>query len=476
MNYQTLRKLILAGLPLEAANELQASQVLFVPLSHSRALQFDSSLVVGKRGAGKSYWRAMLADADNRQLIGNALGNEKLKTAEVKIGFSSVREGNLYPDHRTFSKLLEKQPAEFIWLAIIVRLLPRIPAEVPVTNWDATVNWAKDNSEKVDELLRDYDAALVEQNKYCLFLFDELDRLAPSNYQKSSQATKDLLRLALDFRGFQRIRIKIFVRSDILSRPEVVAFTDSSKLLAGRVDLDWSWEDLYGLFFSYLANSDNNTNDAKEFRELTDKYSLEWRELSGKYVLQRNRSDIDLSMKDLFHLIAGKYMGKTNKKGDTYKWLPNHLQDGQQYVSPRSMLAALRKAAEESANHTGKAALHYEAIKRGVSAASDIRVREFRDEYPWVAKVMDSLSGMGVPGRLQDLKSKWRAKNTIEDIEKMSGEDWIPPAKLKQGENGVIEELVELGVVERLPEGKFNVPDVFRLGYGLTRKGGVPVG
>ena len=72
-------------------------------------------------------------------------------------------------------------------------------------------------------------------------------------------------------------------------------------------------------------------------------------------------------------------MGKDHRRGLPYTWLPNHLADALDEVSPRSFLAALRVAADDSAS-TDTTALSYEAIKHGVQAASRIRVVEISVE------------------------------------------------------------------------------------------------
>jgi hypothetical protein len=38
----------------------------------------------------------------------------------------------------------------------------------------------------------------------------------------------------------------------------------------------------------------------------------------------------------------------------------------------------------------------------------------------------------------------------------------------------VIDDLAELGVMQKLGEGRINVPDVYRLRFGIKRRGGVP--
>lgn len=49
----------------------------------------------------------------------------------------------------------------------------------------------------------------------------------------------------------------------------------------------------------------------------------------------------------------------------------------------------------------------------------------------------------------------------------------LPPRHVEQGPDGVRADLESLGVFMRLHDGRVNIPDVFRVGYGLGRRGGV---
>ncbi|MXY16044.1 MAG: hypothetical protein F4Y57_03335, partial [Acidobacteria bacterium] len=49
----------------------------------------------------------------------------------------------------------------------------------------------------------------------------------------------------------------------------------------------------------------------------------------------------------------------------------------------------------------------------------------------------------------------------------------LPPSHIDDGPNGVRRDLEALGVFQRMSDGRVNVPDLFRVGYGLRRKGGV---
>ncbi|HDO33830.1 MAG TPA: hypothetical protein ENH08_01765 [Chromatiales bacterium] len=169
-------------------------------------------------------------------------------------------------------------------------------------------------------------------------------------------------------------------------------------------------------------------------------------------------------------------MGKGPRRGYPYTWVPNHLADAQGNVSPRSFLAALRKAAEDTDQRypDHEWPLHYESIKRGVQAASGIRVDEMREDYPWVDVLMELLRGKVVPCDFEELAQIW-PKDALDRLETrgQQGQERLPPAHLDEGPEGLRRDLEELGVFLRMRDGRVNIPDVFRVGYGLGRRGGV---
>ena len=50
----------------------------------------------------------------------------------------------------------------------------------------------------------------------------------------------------------------------------------------------------------------------------------------------------------------------------------------------------------------------------------------------------------------------------------------LPPQDMERGWQGIKDELVRLGVFEDMRDGRINMPDLFRVGFRLGRKGGVP--
>ena len=99
---------------------------------------------------------------------------------------------------------------------------------------------------------------------------------------------------------------------------------------------------------------------------------------------------------------------------------------------------------------------------------------ELQEDYPWVHQVLTPLEGMVVPCKFGDIAKRWREEDLPQRLEEATdGEVKLPPRHVEEGARGIREELEALGIFQRMNDGRVNVPDVFRVGYRLGRKGGV---
>ena len=116
-----------------------------------------------------------------------------------------------------------------------------------------------------------------------------------------------------------------------------------------------------------------------------------------------------------------------------------------------------------------------QSIKRGVQEASKIRVRELQEDYPWVNQVLSSLGGKVVPCGFGEVAKRWKSQSVLDRLgeEAAANEVKLPPRHIDDGPEGIRRDLESLGVFQRMQDGRVNIPDVFRVGYGLGRKGGV---
>ena len=166
-------------------------------------------------------------------------------------------------------------------------------------------------------------------------------------------------------------------------------------------------------------------------------------------------------------------MGRDRRRGVPYVWSVGHLADGKGRTSPRSFLAAIRQAAEDSLERYPEhpRPLHYESIKRGIQKASEIRVDEMAEDYPWVRTFMSPLAGLTVPCEYALFEQRW-----THDFPGGPGAapiERLPPQHAERGWDGLRQDLIRLGVFDVKKDGRIDMPDLYRVGFGLGRRGGV---
>lgn len=450
---------------------------IYMPSGHYKAIALDRPLVVGDRGAGKSFWLKSLVDPTRRVLIGKIFDFPVLLLCDVVTGFDPTATGN-YPDSRVLATLIQSgfEPSD-IWHAVMVQAC--LPALIPpeVDAWPDKIQWVNTQSEAVAKQLRDKNAALAAKGKSLLIAFDGLDRLA-TTWKLTINLVRGLLQAQLDFSKYTNLRTKAFIRPDLFSDPEIRRFPDASKLVSLAVKLEWETIDLYGLMWQYLANSSDiaASTSFRLFCEESGQFKWSSKD-SSLFVLNEEIRHDESKQEALFHKIAGRTMGGA-RSGNTWTWLPNHLSDAHGYTSPRSFLVALRSAAVDSRKRKfigPEYALHTASIKEGVSSASEVRRNELEENLPWIKDIFDPLKGLALPSRRQDVVSRWRKTKTLETLLTTSSIVPLPEKISVTDPSSILLALEQLGLCRMLDDGRVDFPDIVRVNAGMTRKGGVPV-
>lgn len=472
----------LADLPELAAQENLTPPELarvYVPAQHLKALHLDASVVVGMRGAGKSWWTAVLASDLHRGFVSKQLHGSSLARVTARVGFGLDDTEAEFPRPEALGDLVDQSldPVD-IWQTVVLRHVLRAvekPSPFAERAWREAIQWFIDHRNEANDLLTECDAQLTAENRVLLVLFDAFDRLA-ADWEKVRLLTSGALKVGLRMRSRHSIRTKFFVRPDLDEDDEVWRFPDSSKLRQAKVDLAWSSADLYGLVFMHLGNA---RHFGPQFREAISRASLvEWIEREGVHVPLPQISHEDVQ-RPIVEALADRSMGGGPKRGYTYSWVPLHLADAKGRISPRSYLLAFKKAAEHTAENRPDhgLALHYTAIQQGVVKASQVRVDEIGEDYPWVKPLLEAARGAVVPMTTAEVSSRWSA-DSLSQMTKAAAPK-LPPRRFtndpfrKGSAEALIDDLVELAVLYRTKDGRLNMPDIFRVGFGIRRKGGV---
>lgn len=457
------------------ASSSQPPAFTYVPPTHARALDPEATLVEGMRGAGKSFWWSLLASPAHREFVQKNFPEAQLpEGVEVGQGFGTALANENYPDSATLSKLIKHFKARVIWRAVVAIHAGFKGDFASLNDWSQRAQWVDDNPESFARELAAADQRLAARAATLLVLFDALDRLA-DDWQHIRPLAKGLLQVALEMRSTRNIRCKVYVRPDMLRDDEVTSFPDFAKLDMGKASLKWQRADLYALLFQCLGNA---SKGGQEFRALAiaqvtsshDQAGLPWK------VPVELRTD-ETIQESLFEQLAGKAMGASTKRGKPYTWLVNHLQDSIDQVSPRSFFAALRVAATAT-SADDPLPLNYRGIQAGVQQASQIRVNEITEDYPWVKWVMAPLRGnLTVPCGVRDFEQIWKDERTLSTLEsRLAGQGAyvkLPPQNLDLGTAGILADLEGLGMLERIAGKRVQMPDVYRVAFGFGRRGGV---
>lgn len=449
-------------------------RTLFTPDRHRQALDLDATVVRGARGAGKTVWFKALQNSGLRVIAANDYQLERLKLVEPLAGYGTELRPDTYPGPGTLRQLLYERTDPYdIWMSVLLTAL-NAPEIRQLRSWSERAHWLHSNPGFSDQALADTDRQAANERATKLILFDALDRLHTSR-REANQLTEGILRLALELRTrTKNLRAKVFIRPDMYDSLRLT-FADASKLTANAASLTWHSTNLYGLFFYQLGNA--TSAHAQTFRKGTGGWRFAEDE---RYVPPQSLTGDENTQKQIFTTIAGPWMGRNHRKGITYTWLPNHLMDGIGQTSPRSFLRALTRANDETSATFAEYeyALHYDGIRRGVQAASSTRVAEVAEDLPWVRVAMSPLSGRQVPIDREAVIEAWQENSLTAKLRQHSEE--TPDSAVRTGPRNaedhdeLINELVEIGIITQRINGKLDLPDVYRIGFDLGRKGGVP--
>lgn len=454
-------------------------QDIFAPTAHSKALDPATTLVLGARGAGKSFWASALFNDDTRQLATALYPRLGLDRLHVEIGFGGV--GRAGVSKAVIDQLVppgqERAAADRFWQAVIAgAALEVIEPDQRHVPKDMVARFA--DPEAWVDAMANVDDELSKNGKTLLIVFDALDAIS-EDWGRLSGLIDSLMRSVWELRGFNAIRAKLFMRPDQLSEL-TLRFVELSKLRSGAAKLAWKQADLYGLMFARLA-FDEDAHEA--FVRLLERQGLDKPPEEQKDLRTWPLSNNEGQQQRLFEAMAGSFMGKGPRKGRTFDWPYNHLADGLGDVTPRSFLILMQSAAERSQERDAdNLVLLPQTIRDGLREASKVRIEQLNTEYPWIKRVLQPLAGLRVPAMPQVFFDAWKENATVEAAVKIARKEHsLPPVKSSSArkadysdrEADLADRLTKMGVLTSRPDGRYDMPDLFRVGAALLKKGGV---
>lgn len=465
----------------------------FLPLrSYIKLADPKVFLITGGRGAGKSeLFRVLtskgglehvLSENDRRRFT-------KLNNTSFLVGYqASGTKSKNFPPNTVFNKYAKMQDSEKItclWSGLLCAvLLKNFATDYEITksavdfmgeklvqdlcrygnmpeNW---LGFMEENQEKWEAFLDWCDDYFAKRNLHTFIVYDGLDRIC-SNYS-------DLLlyiRCLLSFwfarnNRWNNLKAKIFLRNDLYNS-KALHFVDSSKMRAYRLELRWDSLSLYRLLVKRLANCDNELmlNYLKNIPLLLNE---------KKETLGYLPSDSEDAFKKFVERIIGTYMGKDPKRGISYSWVPNHIQDANGELSPRPFLKCFVIAAQEQCAHPSEIEKLEEdkliwpsRLQGALVEVSNDRVKELvEDEYIWLSVLVQKLKGQSMLMERSEFLKYLSIDNWLE--EQRGSLPGTSPEELFEVMKG-------LGIFHETGDGRVNTPEIYLHGFGLKRRGGI---
>jgi len=449
---------------------------IFAPEQHVGALDPNTTIVLGARGTGKSFWAGVLAHPDTRNIAVEAYPRVGLQNLDVQLGFTG-QDGDGSVTRATIDAQVtvgsERAQGVLLWRCVLLRAVLRATRpELPPQRISRLMEEYAD-PEEWEEAMERADRALRKSKRRVVVIFDALDSLAVE-WGRLRDLTDALLEVAWTIRGYGAVRAKLFLRPDQMADIGL-RFVELPKMMAGATTLLWTPTNLYGMLFARLA-TDQESVLRRNFRNLLESCGVvpppDNAGIGGRWMLSKDRS----AQARVFSKMAGIYMGRSNKKGRTYDWPTNHLADGHGEVTPRSFITLIRAAANTPQTVEGQA-ITAEGIRNGLREASKVRLEQLDTEFKWIKRVLAPLARLQVPCNEPLIIERWRESTTVEAVmQRASAREFLPPFDLSiEGDHDhkLVVKLVQMGVLSRRSDGRYDMPDLFRIAARLLRKGGV---
>ena len=170
-----------------------------------------------------------------------------------------------------------------------------------------------------DEFLTVLDRAAESTELELWVLFDRLDEAFTGFPNVELPALRALFRSYLDLSGLKNIKLKLFVRKDLLRRIVQGGFVNLTHINARRIDIVWEDEDL----FNMLVRRVRRNNDFAESTELSAK-----------------------SDDEVLGILFPPQIDVGERKPTTKSWIASRIRDGNNSKPPRNLIDLANKSKE----------------------------------------------------------------------------------------------------------------------------------
>jgi len=390
-------------------------------------------------GEYNSLWKAYVLSVVGNYLI-ETLGvdDESLREIEEVLDLAGLNVGDYRPEsvfqrlRTTFKAYLK--PKE---IGGSVSLLEN---GLPILSGKVVPDFGEETEEggyiPYDYALQRLETALEGLDLTVWVVFDRLDEAFQGAPDHEVPALRALLRVFLDLTHLRRVRVKLFIRNDLLSRITAGGFVNLTHVNARRLELSWSPDDLLDMLSRRIVDN----------AEVMDSLGI-----------AASSVDSSEARHALIQRVFPEQVDAAPRKPTTWKWILARIRDGQDVRPPRNLIdfvdfARLVQQRDDERDNTeweGQPLIERDALKRGLSRLSSARVTDtLMAEYPNLQMYFE-------------LFRDGKAEHNRESLHSLLGGS-------REELQSAIDLLVGCGFIERIGD-TWKVPMLYRDGLKITQ-------
>jgi hypothetical protein len=251
----------------------------------------------------------------------------------------------------------------------------------------------------VDRLLELANEALAAPEITAWVLLDRLDVAFADNAELESNALRALFRVYLDLAALSRVRLKIFLRTDIWSRIATQGFREASHITR-HVTLSWNRSSLLNLVVRRSIYNESIRNAYNVTQELP-------------------RRSVD-DQEQFFYRLCPDQVDVGPNKSNTIDWLLSRTRDGTKSNAPRELIHFLNSLREVQVKRLevgeigpeGELLFARPSFKDALPEVSKVRLEQtLYAEYPELKPWIEKLRGAKTLHTPETLSEIWDISN-----------------------------------------------------------------
>ncbi len=340
-------------------------------------------------------------------LVARSLDEYGIKNVYAKSVLDQLDAHNLLPAKRTTLGAILKSVRSYVSRLVrgassiegglVLQPETGLPAGVTgkILFEDPKIDEQKQGYVSIDELLLEANNALEEAGFDIWLMIDRLDVAFDESSELERNALKALFRAYRDNRSNDRIKPKIFLRTDIWKRITEEGFREATHM-SRDINLVWDKPSLKNLVVRRLLSN----------QIVLDVYGVE------KEEILKSSSKQD----EFFALVFPDQVEVGEKQSNTLDWIIRRTADGSKMTQPRDIILFLnhlvqvqnRRIERGEPEPAGTWLFDRSSFKEAMPALSEYKVtRQLFAEYPNVRKYIDALREQKTEHNIDSLSRLW---------------------------------------------------------------------